>query len=140
MSFDTQTRNRLAAFVGKCRKLLCGDFKTPGGEMARLLAHYGIQDTGTCFPVDELTHLDEPGRETARTLRAILEHKQSTAPAAKVWKKFDPAVYDLIQEQGFTVLNRLCALRMAEERQSSLSLCLQRPAIGWLSALRDDDR
>lgn len=117
MSFDTQTRNRLAAFVGKCRKLLCGDFKTPGGEMARLLAHYGIQDTGTCFAVDELTHLDEPGRETARTLRAILEHKQSTAPKAKVWKKFDPAVYDLIQEQGFTVLNRLCALRMAEERQ-----------------------
>jgi len=117
MSFDTQTRNRLAAFVGKCRKLLCGDFKTPGGEMARLLAHYGIQDTGDCFPVDTLTHLDEPGRETARTLRAILEHKQSTAPAAKIWKKFDPAVYYLIQEQGFTVLNRLCALRMAEERQ-----------------------
>lgn len=117
MSFDTQTRNRLASFVGKCRKLLCGDFKTPGGEMARLLAHYGIQDTGDCFEVDTLTHLDEPGRETARTLRAILEHKQSTAPKAKVWKKFDPAVYDLIQEQGFTVLNRLCALRMAEERQ-----------------------
>jgi len=117
MPFDTQTRNRLASFVGKCRKLLCGDFKTPGGEMARLLAHYGIQDTGDCFAVDTLTHLDEPGRETARTLRAILEHKQSNAPKAKVWKKFDPAVYDLIQEQGFTVLNRLCALRMAEERQ-----------------------
>ena len=126
MSFDTQTRNRLASFVGKCRKLLCGDFKTPGGEMARLLAHYGIQDTGDCFAVDTLTHLDEPGRETARTLRAILEHKQSTAPKAKVWKKFDPAVYDLIQEQGFTVLNRLCALRMAEERKIIEYTCVSK--------------
>ena len=117
MSFDTATRNRLAALVGNCRKLLCGDFNKPGGEMARLLAHYGIQPTGECFEVDTLTHLDEPGRETARTLRALLAHKQANAPKSKVWKQFDPAVYDLIQEQGFTVLNRLCAVRMAEERQ-----------------------
>ncbi|MBT8036121.1 MAG: SAM-dependent methyltransferase [Verrucomicrobiae bacterium] len=117
MSFDTDTRNRLASFVGKCRDLLCGDFNSPGGEMARQLANYGIQDTGDAFEVDTLTHLDEPGLETARTLRSILTHKSATAPAAKVWKKFDPAVYDLIQEQGFTVLNRLCALRMAEERK-----------------------
>jgi hypothetical protein len=117
MSFDTQTRNRLARFVAAGRKLLCGDFNTPGGEIARLLAHYGIQVTGECADLDKLPHLDERGRETARTLRAILKHKRANAPAAKVWKKFDPAVYDLLQEQGFTVLNRLCALRMAEERQ-----------------------
>jgi hypothetical protein len=126
MSFDTQTRNRLASFVGKCRTLLCGDFKSPGGEMARQLAHYGIQDTGKFFEVDSLTHLDEPGRETARTLRSILAHKQASAPAAKVWKKFDAAVYDLIQEQGFTVLNRLCALRMAEERKILQFPCISK--------------
>jgi hypothetical protein len=126
MSFDTATRNRLATFVGKCRTLLCGDFKSPGGEMARQLAHYGIQDTGKFFEVDSLTHLDEPGRETARTLRSILAHKQASAPAAKVWKKFDAAVYDLIQEQGFTVLNRLCALRMAEERKILQDPCISK--------------
>jgi hypothetical protein len=126
MSFDTQTRNRLSSFVGKCRALLCGDFKSPGGEMARQLAHYGIQDTGKFFEVDSLTHLDEPGRETARTLRSILAHKQASAPAAKVWKKFDAAVYDLIQEQGFTVLNRLCALRMAEERKILQFPCISK--------------
>jgi hypothetical protein len=126
MSFDTSTRNRLASFVGKCRAILCGDFKTPGGEMARLLAHYGIQDTGECFEVDSLTHLDEPGRETAHTLRELLAHKQANAPSAKVWGKFDPAVYDLIQEQGFTVLNRLCALRMAEERKILQFPCISK--------------
>jgi hypothetical protein len=126
MSFDTQTRNLLSSFVGKCRALLCGDFKSPGGEMARQLAHYGIQDTGKFFEVDSLTHLDEPGRETARTLRSILAHKHASAPAAKVWKKFDAAVYDLIQEQGFTVLNRLCALRMAEERKILQFPCISK--------------
>ena len=124
--FSTQTRNRLATFVGKCRALLCGDFKSPGGEMARQLAHYGIQDTGKSFEVDSLSHLDEPGRETARTLRSVLAHKQANAPAAKVWKKFDAAVYDLIQEQGFTVLNRLCALRMAEERKILQFPCISK--------------
>jgi len=116
MAFDSTTRNRLAHFVGACRKLLCGDFKTPGGEMARLLAQYGIQPDGTAMDIEAIPDLDENQRETARVLREILDHKRANAPKAKVWGKFDPAVYDLLQEQGFTILNRLCALRMAEER------------------------
>lgn len=117
MSFDTATRNRLASFVAKCRQLLCGDYHSPGGDMAARLAHYGIQVSGNVAPIESLTHLDEPGLETARLLRDLLAHKRARSPEAKVWKAFDGAVYDLLQEQGFTALNRLCALRMAEERK-----------------------
>jgi hypothetical protein len=85
--------------------------------MAARLAHYGIQVSGNVAPLDSLTHLDEQGLETARLLRDLLAHKRARSPEAKVWKAFDGAVYDLLQEQGFTALNRLCALRMAEERK-----------------------
>jgi len=85
--------------------------------MAARLAHYGIQVSGNVAPLESLTHLDEPGLETARLLRDLLAHKRARSPEAKVWKAFDGAVYDLLQEQGFTALNRLCALRMAEERK-----------------------
>ena len=117
MSFDTATRNRLANFVARCRRLLCGDFNSPGGDMAARLAHYGIQPSGQIAPLESLAHLDEPGLEMARLLRDLLAHKRARSPEAKVWSAFDGAVYDLLQEQGFTALNRLCALRMAEERK-----------------------
>ena len=125
MSFDTETRNRLSRFVTRCRSLLCGDYSKPGGEMTNQLAHFGIQPNGESLDLDALDHLSEPEFELAGTLRDILAHKNTNTPASKVWKKFDPAVYDLVQEQGFTVLNRLCALRMAEERGIIVSAGLQ---------------
>jgi hypothetical protein len=85
--------------------------------MAARLAHYGIQPSGQIAPLESLAHLDEAGLEMARLLRDLLAHKRARTPEAKVWKAFDGAVYDLLQEQGFTALNRLCALRMAEERK-----------------------
>ncbi len=85
--------------------------------MAARLAHYGIQPSGQIAPLESLAHLDEAGLEMARLLRDLLAHKRARSPEAKVWKAFDGAVYDLLQEQGFTALNRLCALRMAEERK-----------------------
>lgn len=84
--------------------------------MAARLAHYGIQPSGQIAPLDSLAHLDEPGLEMACLLRDLLAHKRARSPEARVWSAFDGAVYDLLQEQGFTALNRLCALRMAEER------------------------
>lgn len=126
MSFDTETRNRLAKFVATCRKLLCGDYQSPGGEMVRQLAHFGIQANGETLDLDSLTHLSEHEREQAQTLRDILDHKRENSPATKTWKKFDPTVYDLIQEQGFTALNRLCALRMAEDRKILAYPCLSK--------------
>ncbi|MDC0323382.1 hypothetical protein OAL33_02220, partial [Akkermansiaceae bacterium] len=93
MSFDTDTRNRLAKFVATCRKLLCGDYQSPGGEMVRQLAHFGIQANGDTLDLDSLTHLSEHEREQAQTLRDILDHKRANSPATKTWKKFDPTVY-----------------------------------------------
>ena len=116
MAFDSETRNQLARFVGDCRRLLCGDYNRPAGEIARLLAHYGIQVTGEVTEVEQLPHLDESGRDTARLLREILDFKRANIPKTRIWRDYDPAVYDLLQEQAFTVLNRLCALRMAEAR------------------------
>lgn len=117
MAFDRDTRNKLSAFVHQCRRLLCGEYNQPGGKIARQLAHYGIQVSGEVADVKELPHLDESGRDTARLLREILEFKRANTEQTRIWRKYDPAVYDLLQEQAFTVLNRLCALRMAEARE-----------------------
>jgi hypothetical protein len=116
MSFDSATRNRLASFVAQARKLLCGDYNNPGGEITSLLQTYGIQPDGTIAALDDVPGLDQTGYETGKTLREIIEHKRAQGAAKKAWGKYDTAVYDLLQEQSFTVLNRLCAVRMAEER------------------------
>ncbi|MCX8496976.1 MAG: hypothetical protein ORN51_12415, partial [Akkermansiaceae bacterium] len=122
--FDTSTRNRLATFVGKARKLLCGDYNQPGGEITSLLQTFGIQPDGSIADLDGVPGLDQTGYELGLSLRGIIAHKRAEAGDRKTWGKYDASVYDLIQEQGFTVLNRLCALRMAEERHLIL------PAIG----------
>ena len=122
--FDTSTRNRLATFVGKARKLLCGDYNQPGGEITSLLQTFGIQPDGSIANLDAVPGLDQTGYELGLSLRGIIAHKRAEAGDRKTWGKYDASVYDLIQEQGFTVLNRLCALRMAEDRQLIL------PAIG----------
>ena len=114
--FDSSTRNRLAAFVSDARRLLCGDYNKPGGEITSILQTYGIQPDGTVTNLDSLPGLDQRGYELASTLRDVLAHKRANTVGLKAWGKYDPHVYDLIQEQAFTVLNRLCALRMAEER------------------------
>jgi hypothetical protein len=114
--FDTSTRNKLASFVGKARKLLCGDYNKPGGEITSLLQTFGIQPDGAIADLESVPGLDQTGYELGHTLRDILAHKHAQSHDKKTWGKYDAAVYDLLQEQSFTVLNRLCALRMAEER------------------------
>jgi hypothetical protein len=114
--FDTSTRNKLATFVGKARKLLCGDYNKPGGEITSLLQTFGIQPDGSIADLEGVPGLDQTGYELGQALRDNLAHKHAQGPAKKTWGKYDAAVYDLLQEQSFTVLNRLCALRMVEER------------------------
>ncbi len=107
MAFDQMTRNRLQKFVGDARALLAE-------ECARQLQQdYGISPaTGDIAEMAKLTHLDETRRETARLLRAMAAHYQAVAPNDTL-----AAILDRIaREQAFTVLNRLCALRMAEAR------------------------
>jgi hypothetical protein len=118
MSFDKPTRNKLAAMVGECRRLLTEDIR------GQLQAVYGLQPDGAALPIERLAHLDDPGREIARELREWQEHLASTeigTEAERSKSAFDRAV----RETAFTVLNRLAALRMCEERGHAIE-CVRR--------------
>jgi len=122
MAFDQSTRNRLARFVSDARTLLTEEF-------TRQLQHeYGLDPTsGTVTPLEKLTALDDARWETASILRETmayyLEGKIGTAQERKT-------VLDrILREQAFTVLNRICALRLAEARE----LILQAVGDGYQS-------
>jgi hypothetical protein len=109
MSFDKRTRNKVASIVGDCRRLLTDDIRH------QLQAVYGLQPDGTALPVSSLSHLDERGHEVASALRLWQEHLASTEAGTETQKR--KAAFDrLAHETAFTVLNRLAALRMCEER------------------------
>jgi hypothetical protein len=110
MAFDQTTRNRLARFVTDARTLLSDEF-------TRQLQHeYGLNPkTGEETDLAKLSHLNDARRETAVLLRETMEHYLSGSDATGV--KARKEVLDrIVREQAFTVLNRLCALRMAEAR------------------------
>ncbi|MCL4264722.1 MAG: BREX-1 system adenine-specific DNA-methyltransferase PglX [Anaerolineae bacterium] len=123
MAFDQATRNRLARFVGDARHTLTLEF-------TRQLQHeYGLDpQNGTITDLEKLSHLDDTRRETARLLRETMSHylagqeKQTVAGQRDVLER-------IVREQAFTVLNRLCALRMAEAR----GLLLESIARGYQS-------
>jgi hypothetical protein len=107
MAFDQPTRNRLQKFVSDARDLLTKEFRR------QLQAEYGMDPTtGGVSSLDVLTYLDDNRRETARLLRETLEHYLAGDPSNNVMECLDR----IVREQAFTVLNRLCALRMAEAR------------------------
>ena len=109
MSFDKPTRNKLASMVGDCRRLLTEDIRH------QLQAVYGLQPDGTALPASSLSHLDERGREVASALRLWQEHLASTEAGTEPQRS--KAAFDrLAHETAFTILNRLAALRMCEER------------------------
>jgi hypothetical protein len=109
MSFDKPTRNALASMVGECRRLLTNDVRH------QLQAVYGLQPDGTALKVLSLGHLDEHGRKIAQELRDWQEHVASVEVGSEAERR--KAAFDrLANETAFTVLNRLAALRMCEER------------------------
>jgi len=111
MAFDQPTRNRLASFVANARVLLTEEFTR------QLQQDYGMDPgTGNVADVEKLSYLDDARRESARLLRATLAHYLAGVgnPTAKVRQE---ALGRIVREQAFTVLNRLCALRMAEARR-----------------------
>jgi hypothetical protein len=123
MAFDQTTRNRLARFVSDTRALLTEEF-------TRQLQHeYGLDPaSGEITPIDRLTALDDTRRETAHILRETLDYY--LAGNSKVDGKIYREVLDrIVREQAFTVLNRLCALRMSEAR----GLVLESIAKGYQS-------
>jgi len=113
MAFDQTTRNRLARFVGDCRGLLTEEFTR------QLQSVYGMDPkTGDVADTDSLT-LTSAEFETARLLRDTMEHylaSVDTTTLAKAKKARIDVLGRIVREQAFTVLNRLCALRMSEAR------------------------
>ncbi len=114
MAFDQPTRNRLARFVSDTRTLLAEEFTR------QLQNDYGLDpDSGDVTDLERLEHLDDARRETARLLRDTMAHylaAADTSTPAKAQKARRDVLARIIREQAFTILNRLCALRMAEAR------------------------
>jgi hypothetical protein len=114
MAFDQATRNRLARFVGEGRAILVE-------EITRQLQNdYGLDPhTGETSDISSLS-LDDAGRATAQILRTTLQYYLSggfdCSTPTKAKKSRQEVLDRIVREQAFTVLNRLCALRMAEAR------------------------
>jgi hypothetical protein len=108
MPFDTQTRNRLARLVTDARELITSEFAQ------QLQSVYGISESGEITPLSELKDLDEEQRALAEVLRDRLEYLK--ASCTDELNPAQVAVARFTREQAFTVLNRLAALRMAEQR------------------------
>ena len=111
MPFDSPTRNRLARFVGDARALLTEECTR------QLQREYGIDPAnGEVADLDTaLAHLDDSHRATAQVLRDTAEHYQPGFLRCAARDRRE-TLDRIVREQAFTVLNRLCALRMAEAR------------------------
>jgi hypothetical protein len=106
VAFDTPTRNRLQRFVNDARRGLEEEFTR------QLQNDYGLDpNSGAVTPLDNLRHLNDAQRETARILRDTLAHYRASENADE-----KTGLDRIVREQAFTVLNRLAALRMAEAR------------------------
>ncbi len=107
MAFDQSTRNRLQKFVAESRLILTNEFTR------QLQGDYGLDpSSGTVSDTEKLTHLNDADLETAHLLRDILNHYLASSPSEGIKQ----ALNRIVREQAFTVLNRLCALRIAEAR------------------------
>lgn len=107
MAFDQATRNKLQNFVSNARTLLTADFTR------QMQNDYGMDpDTGEFSNLDSLPHLNDTQIQTARLLRDTMKHYQ-TGSSSNDSKEI---LGRIVREQAFTVLNRLCAMRLAEAR------------------------
>lgn len=111
MAFDQSTRSRLQKFVNDARNLLTEEFTR------QLQATYGLDPkAGFVAAVDSLTQLDNRQRQVAHLLREIVNHYVANSTGKNEKEKTRQALDRLVREQGFTILNRIAALRMAEAR------------------------
>ena len=109
MSFDKDTRNLLAKTVAACRRRLVEDVTD------QLRGVFGLHPDGTVLPLDKLTHLSPDQNSAARRLRDLLDH-YTVGAAGKDSDRRKAAYERMALEISFTVLNRLAALRLCEER------------------------
>lgn len=112
MPFDQKKRNLLQRTVTACRRVFDREFT------AQLQELYGIQPDGAVTPCEALDHLADEELEVARLLRSRINHLEGGEPTEALTRtKAKPEhVARVIREQAFTILNRLAALRLCEER------------------------
>ena len=112
MAFDQKTRNLLQRTVTACRRALDREFT------AQLQELYGIQPDGTITPCASLEHLGDEELAVARLLRERINHLEGGSDAEALTRTTAKPdhIARVIREQAFTVLNRLAALRLCEER------------------------
>jgi len=111
MAFDTSTRNRLQKFVSFARSILSDEFTR------QFQATYGMDPkTGSISDVESLSHLDNHQRQVAKTLRETFTYYLDNTPGKSTADRTVQVLDRMVREQAFTVLNRLAALRMVEER------------------------
>ncbi len=110
MAFGKEARNRLQKFVRSARRILEEDFR------GQLQGVFGMNpDTGVVQGTGTLAHLNTTDFETACDLREILAHYRAVDEASGAGSSLPP-LKRMLREQTQTVLMRLCAIRMAEER------------------------
>lgn len=109
MAFDKDTRNLLARTATACRRRLTEDITD------QFRGIFGLHPDGTVLPLEKLTHLSPDQAAAARHLRDLIDHY--AAGAAGNPQDRQRAAYErTVLEISFTILNRLAALRLCEER------------------------
>lgn len=109
MSFDKETRNLLAKTVTVCRRRLIKDVTD------QLTGEFGLHPDGTVLGVREMSYLSPDQLATAGRLRDLLEHYIAGAAGGEEARR-SSAYERMTLELSFTILNRLAALRLCEER------------------------
>jgi hypothetical protein len=109
MSFDKETRNLLAKTVVACRRRLIEDVTD------QLRGVFGLHPDDTVLPLDKLTHLSPDQTSAAHRLRDLLDHYTAVA-AGKAQDRRKASYERMTLEIAFTILNRMAALRLCEER------------------------
>jgi hypothetical protein len=109
MSFDKETRKLLAKTVAACRRRLAEDVTD------QLSGVFGLHPDGTVLPLEDLTHLSPDQAAAARRLRDLLDHYTAGAAGGELNRR-KTAYERMVLEISFTILNRLAALRLCEER------------------------
>ncbi|MEH2236619.1 Eco57I restriction-modification methylase domain-containing protein [Nostoc sp.] len=106
MSFDRKTLNALARMVAACRRRLTEDVEN------QLQQTFGLYLDGTILPLSQLTHLTEEQKVAAQALRELLNDFKASDPQKSYKSAYDRTILEI----SFTILNRLAALRLCEER------------------------
>jgi len=109
MSFNKETRNLLAKMVTACRRGLTEDVTD------QLTGVFGLHPDGTVLSLKEMSHLSPDQTEAAGRLRDLLDHYAASAVGGEKDRR-KSAYKRMTLEISFTVLNRLAALRLCEER------------------------